>query len=132
MRRGMLLATAAVIAAAISPAFAADPTPPGAERVTVPMARAEAFTDFKATCVGMDTRTRGLLDDLTHFIRATGARYVADGGTLEIALTEIYMAGEFETWRGPQACNVRVMLGIYAPRIRLEFRLIDRDGKVVS
>jgi len=42
------------------------------------------------------------------------------------------MAGEFETWRGPQACSVRVMLDIYAPRIRLEFRLTDRDGKVVS
>jgi hypothetical protein len=42
------------------------------------------------------------------------------------------MAGEFEPWRGPQACSVRVMLDIYAPRIRLEFRLIDRDRKVVS
>jgi hypothetical protein len=95
----MLFATAAVIAAAISPAFAADPTP----RVTVRMSRPEAFTDFKATCVGMDARTRGLLDDLTQFIRATGARYVPDGGTLEITLTDIDMAGEFETWRGPQA-----------------------------
>jgi len=74
MRRGMLLATAAVIAAAVSAAFAADPTPPGAERVTVRMSRPEAFTDFKATCVGMDARTRGLLDDLTQFIRATGGR----------------------------------------------------------
>lgn len=128
----MLFATAAVIAAAISPAFAADPTPPGAARVTVRMSRPEAFIDFKATCVGIDARTRGLLDDLTQFIRATGARYVPDSETLEITLTDIDMAGEFETWRGPQACNVRVMLDIYAPRIRLEFRLIDRDGKVVS
>jgi hypothetical protein len=128
----MLFAAAAVIAAAVSPAFAADPTPPGAERVTVRMSRPEAFTDFKATCVGMDARTRGLLDDLPQFIRATGGRYVPDGGTLEITLTDIDMAGELETWRGPQACTVRVMLDIYAPRIRLEFRLIDRDGKVVS
>jgi hypothetical protein len=132
MRRGKLFATAALIAAAISPAFAADPTPPGAERVTVRMSRPEAFTDFKATCVGMDARTRGLLDDLTQFIRATGARYVPDSETLEITLTDIDLAGEFETWRSPQACNVRVMLDIYAPRIRLEFRLTDRDGKVVS
>src|SRR5262245_58070298 len=42
------------------------------------------------------------------------------------------MAGELETWRGPPACNVRVMLDIYVPRIRLEFRLTSRDGKVVS
>jgi hypothetical protein len=128
----MLFLAAALVTAAISPAFAADPTPPGAERVTVRMSRPEAFADFKATCIGMDARTRGLLDDLTQFIRATGARHVPDGGTLEITITDIDMAGEFETWRGPQACSVRVMLDIYAPRIRLEFRLIDRDGKVVS
>ena len=131
MRRGILFATAALITAAISPAFAAEPAPPGAERVIVQMSRPEAFTDFKATCIGMDARTRGLLDDLTQFIRATGARYAPDG-TLEITLIDVDMAGEFETCRGPQACNVRVMLDIYAPRIRLEFRLIDRDGKVVS
>src|SRR5262249_49735583 len=32
----------------------------------------------------------------------------------------------------PQACTGRVMIDIYAPRIRLEFRLTGRDGKVVS
>src|SRR5258705_10343994 len=132
MRRRMLFATAELIAAAMSPALAADPTPPGAERVMVQMSRPEAFTDFKATCIGTDARTRGLLDELPQFIRATGARYVSDGGTLEITLTDVDMAGEFETWRGPQACSVRVMLDIYAPRIRLEFRLTDRDGKGVS
>jgi hypothetical protein len=54
------------------------------------------------------------------------------GHALEITLTDVDMAGEFETWRGPQACSVRVMLDIYAPRIRLDFHLTDRDGKVVS
>jgi len=128
----MVLAAAVLSALAVGPALAVDPLPPGAERVTVQIPRPEAFTDFKATCIGMDERTRGLLNDLTHFIRATGVRYVSDGGTLEITLTDVDMAGEFETWRGPQACSVRVMLDIYAPRIRLEFRLTDRDGKVVS
>jgi hypothetical protein len=74
MRRGMLFAIAVVIAAVISAAVAADPTPPGAERVTVQMSRPEAFTDFKATCVGMAARTRGLLDDLTQC--ASGSSFV--------------------------------------------------------
>jgi hypothetical protein len=132
LRRGALFATALLIATAIGPAFAADPVPAGAPPVTVQISRPEAFTDFKATCIGMDERTRGLLDDLTQFIRATGAHHVPDGGTLDITLADVDMAGEFETWRGPQACSSRVMLDIYAPRIRLEFRLLDRDGKVVS
>jgi len=53
-------------------------------------------------------------------------------GALAITLTDVDMAGELETWRGPPACNVRVMLDIYVPRITLEFRLTSRDGKVVS
>ena len=48
------------------------------------------------------------------------------------SVTDIDMAGEFETWRGPQACSVRVMLDLYTPRVVLDFRLTDRDGKVVS
>ena len=47
-------------------------------------------------------------------------------------MTDIDMAGEFEIWRGPQPCSARVMLDIYSPRIVLDFRLTDRDGKVVS
>ena len=74
MRRGMLFAIAVVIAAVISAAVAADPTPPGAERVTVRMSRLGAFIDFKATCIGMDARTRGLLDDLTQC--ASGSSFV--------------------------------------------------------
>jgi Protein of unknown function (DUF3016) len=128
------IAVAAVllIAAPTGRAFAADALPAGAERVTVHIPRPEAFTDFKATCVGMDERTRGLLGDLTQFIRASAARYLAAGRALEITLTDVDMAGEFETWRGPQACSVRVMLDIYAPRLRLDFHVTDRDGKVVS
>jgi hypothetical protein len=121
-----------LIVTAFGPALAADPVRAGAERVTVQIPRPEKLTDFKATCIGMDERTRGLLADLTQFIRTTGARYVPEGGALEITLTDVDMAGEFETWRGPQACSVRVMLDIYAPRIRLEFRLTDRDGKVMT
>jgi hypothetical protein len=128
----LVLAAAAVLAAPRDPAFGADPLPAGAERVTVILRRPEAFKDFKATCVGMDARARGLLADLTQFIRVTGARDLPTGGALEITVTDVDMAGEFETWRGPQACSVRVMLDIYAPRVVLDFRLTDRDGKVVS
>jgi hypothetical protein len=129
--RRALLVTALLLATTRGAAFAADPVPAGAERVTVDIPKPEAFKDFKATCIGMDERTRGMLADLTRFIRATAARYRSDGGALAITVTDIDMAGEFETWRGPQACRVRVMLDIYAPRIVLDFRLTDRDGKVV-
>ena len=128
----LVLVTVLLLAELGGPAFAADPAPAGTERVTVTMQKPEAFRDFKATCIGSDERTRGMLVDLSQFVRVAAARYLRDGGVLEITVTDIDMAGEFETWRGPQACSVRVMLDIYAPRIVLDFRLTDRDGKVVS
>jgi hypothetical protein len=136
-RRALLPATLALattlgLVTPRGPVFAADPVPAAAERVTVTMANPEAFKDFKATCVGMDALTRGMLADLSQFIRANGARYLPAGGALEITVTNVDMAGELETWRGPQACSVRVMLDLYAPRVVLDFRLTDRDDKVVS
>jgi hypothetical protein len=128
----LALAALLLLAALYGPTLVANPVRPGAERVTVRLQKPEAFKDFKATCIGMDERTRGMLDDLKQFIRASAARYLRDGGGLEITVTDIDMAGEFETWRGPQACSVRVMLDLYAPRIVLDFRRTDRDGKVVS
>jgi hypothetical protein len=92
-----MLATT-LLAAAHGMALAADSVPAGAERVRVDVQRPEAFKGFKATCIGMDERTRGLLADLTQFIRATGTRRLPDGGALEITITDIDMAGEFETW----------------------------------
>ena len=120
-----------LLAVPSGPAFAADPAA-GTERVTVTMQKPEAFRDFKVTCIGMDERMRGMLADLSQFVRVSAARYLRDGDALEITVTDVDMAGEFETWRGPRACSVRVMLDIYAPRIILDFRLTDRDGKVVS
>jgi len=91
--------------------LAADPIAAhGTAGVTVLMSRPEAFTDFKATCIGMDERTRGLLAEPTQFIRGTGERDVPEGGELEVTVVDVDMAGEFETWRGPQACSVRILL----------------------
>jgi len=128
----LVLSALLLLAALYGPALVANPVPPGAERVTVQLQKPEAFKDFKATCIGMDARTRGMLDNLKQFIRASAARYLRDGGALEITVTDIDMAGEFETWRGPPACSVRVMLDIHAPRVVLDFRLTDRDGTIVS
>jgi hypothetical protein len=128
----LVLAALLLLAVLYGPALVADSIPRGAERVTVTLQKPEAFKDFKATCIGMDERTRGMLADLTQFIRTSAARYLPRGGALEISVTDIDMAGEFESWRGAQACSVRVMLDVYTPRVVLDFRLTDRDGKVVS
>ena len=47
-------------------------------------------------------------------------------------ITDIDMAGDFELFRGPVRDQVRVIKGIYPPRIALEFRVIDAAEQSVA
>ncbi len=82
MSRALL---AALLAAALGRAFAADPLPPGAERVTVQMTHPEKFTDFKATCVAWTSARAAcstiLRGSFARAPRATGPTPRASGST---------------------------------------------------
>jgi len=104
-------------------AWAAD------EPVTVTFAHPEKYTDFRLSCVSRDTDARSLMADLEAFLTATAAPLVPADQRLEITVTNIDMAGDIESWRGPGRCDVRVMKDTYPPRIDLTFRLLDGDGK---
>jgi hypothetical protein len=51
---------------------------------------------------------------------------------LEVRFTDIDLAGEYEPQRGPRFDDIRIMREIYPPRMVLEFRLLDADGKVLA
>ena len=88
-------------------------------RVSVVFANPEKYTDLKVTCVSRDTDARGLMATSTASSRATAAPPVPTGQRLEITLTNVDMAGDIESWRGPGRCDLRVMKDIYPPRIDL-------------
>jgi hypothetical protein len=46
-------------------------------------------------------------------------------------VTQVDLAGDCEPWRGPQFERVRVYRDIYSPRIDLEFRVTDGEGRLV-
>jgi Protein of unknown function (DUF3016) len=108
----------------------AAPTVPS--RVSVTFVQPERFTDVKDSAFGSAAGAADLLGDLDRYLRAAGDRYVPPGLTLEIRITNVDLAGEFEPWRGPQVDRVRIMRDVYPPRIDLEFRLTDAQGAVVA
>ncbi|MDD2763227.1 MAG: DUF3016 domain-containing protein [Opitutaceae bacterium] len=121
----MLLSTGAGLA------FAADPATAKPEsQVAVVYVDPEKFTDVKQE--NWTENSTNLLDQLKEFMTETGARYVPAGMHLEIKVTDVDLAGDFEPWRGPDFDHVRVIKDIYPPRIKLEFSLTDEKGKVVS
>jgi hypothetical protein len=78
--------------------------------------------------VSGDADARALMGELTRFLQEAGARRVPEGQRLEITVTNIDMAGDIESWRGPGRCDLRIMKDVYPPRIDLQFRLLGADG----
>lgn len=119
---GMLAAGALFAASAEKPVPATDVT----------FVEPEKFTDVKNRQMD-DSRDRDyLLEQLKDHLVSRSAKYLAAGQRLEIKVTDVDLAGDFEPWRGPNFHDIRIVKDLYPPRMNLQFRLLDANGKVVS
>ncbi len=115
----------------LAPIHADAPAPPKPEsRVSVVFVNPESFTDVKRDSFGGNSPE--LLDQIRKFMIATGERCIPAGVHLEIKVTDVDLAGEFEPQRGPQFADVRIVRDIYPPRFKLQFALTDAKGTIVS
>jgi hypothetical protein len=101
-------------------------------KVDVTFVAPEKFTDAKEDSMDSEKGRAALLDQLKEHLVAQGGRQLDPSQRLEIKVTDIDLAGDFEPWRGIGMQDVRIVKDIYPPRMNLEFRLLDADGKVVS
>ncbi|MCW5605290.1 MAG: DUF3016 domain-containing protein [Burkholderiales bacterium] len=112
---------------------ASAPVAPASGTVRVTYLHPEKFTDVgDHGYVTTDRRRDALLAQLARHLEQRAAGYLPTGGTLDVTITDIDMAGGFEWWRGPAADRVRIIRNVYPPRVRLEFKVTDATGRVVS
>ena len=109
---------------------AAAPVTDSASRVSVTFVEPEKFTDARRA--ELEPTSSGVLRELEKFLTETGARYVPENMKLNIRVTNVDLAGDFELFRGPQADQVRITKGLYPPHIALEFEVVDSAEKVVK
>lgn len=86
----------------------------------------EARRSFGRHLIGADD----YLKPLQAYIAQRASRILAPGQRLDIEVTDVDRAGEYEPWRGPRFDDVRIIKDIYPPRIELDFTLYGPDGKV--
>jgi hypothetical protein len=122
----LLLSAVSIGSACTAVMTASDP----ASRIAVVFVQPQHFTDVKYSKA--EQNSVALLSELHTFMCKMGERYVPAGMQIEIQVTDIDLAGDFEPWRGPQFGAVRITREIYPPRISLDFRLTDDMGNVVS
>jgi DUF3016 family protein len=122
----LLLLTTLLSAASIGSACTDMATASGpVARMAVIFVQPQHFTDVRYSKA--EPNSVALLGALHTFMCQMGERYVTADMRLEITVTDIDLAGDFEPWRGPQFGQVRITRDI-----SLEFRLTDASGSVVS
>lgn len=131
MKTNKLLIVFACGLAAVCAAKAADVTKT-ASPVSVTFVTPEKFTDLKDGYMDTERDRDYLLGEIKTQIEALAPKFLVAGQSLEIKVTDIDLAGDFEPWHGIDFDHIRVLKDIYPPRMTLEFRLVDADGKVVS
>ena len=104
-----------------------------AATVQVTFKDADKFTDFGDTArVVPDARRNAMLGELRAHIQRRAASRIPEKSQLIVTITDIDMAGNFETSRGPNVDHARIYRDGYPPRIKLEFTLTDYTGQVLK
>jgi len=120
----------AVCSLAAGGALRAADTP--APRVDVVYVNPEKFTDVKDSYPGTDQGRDEYLRLLKEHIETHANKYIPMGQHLALRITDVDLAGKFEPGRGPSYEEVRIIRDIYPPRINLEFKLTDANGKTIK
>jgi len=124
------LACLAVVTLAGAGVHAATPTPPPAN-VTVHYGDTKQFTETKRSAFASPIDLYGYLEPLKTYIAQRASRVLAPDQRLDVTVTDVDLAGEYEPWHGPDLSRVRIIKSIYPPRIDLDFTLYGADGKVL-
>ena len=113
--------------------FAADPTP-AASPVTVVFFQPEKYIDLKDG-YSDNENTNGrerYLPQIEEYLQREAGRLLTAGQKLTVTFTDIDLAGDYEPWHGPQFDSVRMVKGVYVPRLTFKFTLADSSGKVIK
>lgn len=122
-----LLCTACLALVAVAARAA---TPP--DNVSVHYKNPQNFTEATRNSMSHRSDADAYLKPLKEYIAQRAAKVLAPGQRMDIEVTDVDRAGEYEPWRGPRFDDVRIIKDIYPPRIDLDFTLYDGDGKVLK
>ncbi len=144
MKTGLIvLAAGALLALAMASPLAAAPrnvTDPDAPRTLQPSASPvqvswtdpAEFTEMRHSRNRWEAQRGNWIAQLAEHLQERAERALPPGQRLEVVITDIKRAGDFEPWAGMHLRDVRVMRDIYPPRMDLQFTRYDASGVVID
>lgn len=88
------------------------------------------FSEIRFSRNRREARRGDWVRDIAEYVRKRATTRLPQGDRLEVTITNIERAGDYEPWRGIQSDSIRYMRDIYPPRIDLDFKLVGADGSV--
>jgi len=101
------------------------------QSVTVRYDDPQHFTETRRSSMINRSEAEAWREPLKAYFAQRAARILAPGQRLEIDVTDVDLAGEYEPWRSGSLRDVRIVKNIYPPRIDLSFKLYGADGSVL-
>lgn len=101
------------------------------DSVSVHYKNPQNFSEAKLSFGAHRSDADAYLKPLKDYIIQRAARILASGQRLDIVVTDVKRAGDYEPWRGPRFNDIRIIKDIYPPRIDLDFTLYGADGNVL-
>lgn len=125
---GLLAVTHALVAAEPSK----DPVI-GESRINVQFVEPDKFTDIRDSYTDTTKSHRDwVLSEVRKFLQSRGETALREDLHLNVRVTDIDLAGDFEPWHFRTNQDIRVIKEIYPVRIKLEFQLSDSTGTVIA
>ena len=90
------------------------------------------FTELRYSRNRWDAQRGDWVEDLAEHLRKQASKQLPEGQKLEVTITDIKRAGDYEPWHGSRLDDVRIMRDIYPPRIELQFTLTDANGQIID
>jgi hypothetical protein len=101
-------------------------------RVAVQWTDPAKFSELRGSGNRSEAERGDWVTDLARYLRQSAERRLPSDKRLDVTITDIRRAGNYEPWRGIQYNDVRILREIYWPRITLDFKLIRADGSVAT
>ena len=120
--------SAAVVALLVAAPLSASAATPD-DRVSVRFVQPERFTDVRGGLHDVASARDALLADLQAWIEQRANPLLGPGQRLEVSVTDIDLAGDFEPLRRTSGESLRVVRGVTPPRIDLDFKLVSADSQ---
>lgn len=90
------------------------------------------FSELRNSHNRSEARRGDWVVQLAAYLRKRAEKRLPTGERLDVDITDIQRAGNYEPWRGIQFDSTRFLRDIYPPRIGLTFKRLGVDGAVLA